>query len=255
MNLMTQNQCSRSIAYSVIVIAFLLLIPFPILANDLDYQNRGNRYEGVKHRPISGYDIELISAIADYKESAPYFPQRFIIKFYLNQAENVFLTIRELDYKHYYWMDNVKPATPWKPGFDNVFVWPTRTVIQNLESLNLYDLGVVARLRQPEPRQKEDIAPLILYHSQLPERVTGYLFTFKTSNDARLSASVYKHVSAEPIFTQIFRRQAAGRPFTVHWDSSGVEEGDYTLKVSGFFLNTSDEILQTLHFYHQPKLK
>lgn len=252
MNLIIQNRSCRSMTYSVIV--FLLLISLPVLADDLEYQNRGNRYEGIKHKPISGYDIELISAIADYKEPVTYFPARFRIKLYLNRAENVFLTIRELDYKHYYWMDKIKPATSWKSGFDNMFSWPTKTVIQNLESLNLYDLGVVARLGQPEPRQKEDIAPLILYHSKLPTEVTGYLFTFKTSNDARLSASVHKHVSAEAIFTQNFLRQPANRPFTVHWNSSGIAEGDYTLIVGGFFLNTSDEIMQTLHFYHQPKL-
>ena len=35
---------------------------------DLQYQQRGDRYEGVKPKPVSGYDIELISVLADYQE-------------------------------------------------------------------------------------------------------------------------------------------------------------------------------------------
>jgi hypothetical protein len=96
----------------------------------LQYRNRGNRYEGVRPKPVSGYDIELISARVGYKEAGKQMPERLKVQVYLAQPSQVHLTVRELDYKYYYWMDKVQPAKPWQPGFDNVFDWPTREVIQ-----------------------------------------------------------------------------------------------------------------------------
>ena len=40
----------------------------------LEYQQRGNRYEGIKSIPVSGYDIELISARVDYNEEVTQMP-------------------------------------------------------------------------------------------------------------------------------------------------------------------------------------
>ena len=52
---------------------------------DLQYQKRGDRYEGIKPKPVSGYDIELISVLADYQEllKGDDFPNRVMLRFYL----------------------------------------------------------------------------------------------------------------------------------------------------------------------------
>ena len=113
---------------------------------DLQYQDRGNRHEGIKPKPVSGYDIELISVRADYDEEAERMPDRLKVKFYLEQPAEVGLTVRELDYKYYYWMDKIQPSRPWRPGFDNVFEWPTKDVIQRLGHLATADLGIIVRL-------------------------------------------------------------------------------------------------------------
>jgi hypothetical protein len=97
----------------------------------------------------------------DYKEEGTQMPERFKVKVYLAQPSEVHLTVRELDYKYYYWMDKVQPAKPWQPGFDNVFDWPTREVIQQLGKINMYDLGVVARLGNTNPSIVERVAPAI----------------------------------------------------------------------------------------------
>lgn len=221
----------------------------------LQYQNRGNRHEGIKLKPVSGYDIELISVRTDYTEQANRVPDTFKLRFYLNQDSDVYLTVRELEYREYYWMDKVKPQKPWKKGFQNEFEWPTQEVIRQLDRLKMYDLGVVARLEREEPSKAEQVAPVIFYFSQLPDTIKGYLFTLKTNGDAHLTCSVYKEGEKDPVFTQIFRRQRGGRPFTVRWESSKASEGFYRLVVNGYFLTTNDRINQIVHFYHKPIVK
>ncbi len=238
---------------------FLLLTwaPFASPETHLQYQNRGNRYEGIKSKPVSGYDNELISAQVDYEEEVRYIPSRFKVKFYLEKSltdlSNVHLTVRELDYEYYYWLDRVHPH--WQSGFNNVFEWSTKDVIQQLDEIKMYDLGVVVRIGKSEPTISEHVAPVIFYHSQFPATIKGYLFTFKTNGNAHLTCSIYKGGEAEPVFAVVFRKQKGGRPFTIRWDSSKAVEGPYKLVVKGYFLDTNDPIYQTVDFYHQPVVK
>lgn len=221
---------------------------------DLQYQDRGDRYEGIKPRPVSDYDIELISAIMNYQEKVTQVPEYFKIKFFLDHISEVHLTVRELDYKHFYWMDKIKPSKTWRPGFNNMFTWPTRDVIQQLKGIELYDLGVVARLNREIPSKVEQVAPVIFYHNQFPPVINGYLFTFKTNEDARLTCSIYKEGVAKPVFTSIFQRQRGGRPFTVRWDCKEAAEGSYKLVINGYFLDTNNPIDQTVRFIHHQRV-
>jgi hypothetical protein len=222
---------------------------------ELQYQHRGNRYEGIKPKPVSGYDIELISVLADYRDEVRQMPDRLKVRFYLEQAAEVYLTVRELDYKYYYWMDKVRPPRPWRPGFDNVFEWPTGEVIRRLSDLAIYDLGVVARLDRPEPGKVERVAPVVLFDSRLPSSIQGYLFSFKTNGDARLSASVFREEVKEPVFQQSYPRLRGGRPFTIRWNCPQEREGAYRLVLSGYFLDTNEPVDQTVRFRHQPNFK
>jgi hypothetical protein len=152
-------------------------------------------------------------------------------------------------------MDKVQPAEPWRPGFDNIFDWPTRDVIHQLGKINMYDLGVVARLGNTDPSVAERVAPVIFYHSQVPANVLGYVFTFKTNGHARLTCEVYDEASVKPVFTHHIHRQPGGTAFTVRWDSSQAAEGSYRLVVRGFFLENNRRINQTVSFYHQPAVR
>ncbi len=235
-----------------------VLSTFALAEMHLQYQDRGGRYEGIKPKPVSGYDIELISVVVDYKDEVRRMPDRFKVKFFLQpplkDPSKVYLTVRELDYKYYYWLDKVQPPpNSWRPGFDNVFEWPTQDVIQQLDDIKMYDLGVVIRLDKSIPSWSERVAPAILYHYQFPVTIKGYKFTFKTNSDAHLKCSVYKE--KELVFTQVFPKKRGGRPFVVRWDSSNAVEGSYSLVVKGFFLDTNDPIDQIVNFYHQPVVK
>ena len=93
----------------------VFFLPLSLWAeSNLDYQNRGDRFEGVRPKPVSGYDIEVISVLADYQEPAEQLPDQLRIGFYLQSQTPVHLTVREQDYRLYYWLDRVKPAKEWQ---------------------------------------------------------------------------------------------------------------------------------------------
>ncbi|MDH5428611.1 MAG: hypothetical protein OEZ57_06290 [Nitrospirota bacterium] len=225
---------------------------------DLQYQQRGDRYEGVKPKPVSGYDIELISVLTDYEEplTGENFPKRLTLRFYLEKEDDAHLTVRELDYRAYYWLDKVQPGQPWKSGFQNVFTWPTDPVLNQLvPKLAVSEIGALVRIGHATGSTIEEVAPAVLYHTNPPETVEGYRFTMKTGEDARLLATVIQQATGQPIGTpQKFRRKRAGRPFTIHWDAKTAPEGSYILRVTGFSLSTNQSINKEVHFYHQPTL-
>jgi hypothetical protein len=223
----------------------------------LEYQDRGDRYEGVKPEPVSASvsEIELISAEVAHKEEAKEMPDQLKVRFYLRRPSEVFLTVRELDNKYYYWMDEVQPLEPWRPGFDNVFEWSTKEVIQPLGDIGMYDLGVVARLERRKPGMVERIAPVIFYHSHVPMAVEGYRFTLIAGGDARLTSHIYEEGENEPMHTEIFRRQRGGRPFIVRWVSGRARKGPYKLVIGGYRLDNNEPVDLTVHFYHQPEVE
>jgi hypothetical protein len=226
-------------------------------AQDLSYQKRVNRSEGIKAKPVSGFDIELLSAQVDYPEHADKLAERFYARFYLQHPTRVFLTVRELDYKHYYWLDNIEPSSKWRVGFDNVFDWPTKDVIGQLSGLTIGDLGTVARLDSAQPQAIERVAPVVFYQSQYPAVVSGYRFAFKLRDDAKIKAMIYADKGGDGVAVQSLAPQRGGRPFWIKWDLAGSAppEGAYKLVVSGYVLNTNDPINQIVQFYHQPRMK
>jgi hypothetical protein len=230
---------------------FFSLIQLALAQPWLQYQNRGNRFEGIKPKPVTGRDVDLISVLANYKEETKVTPKEYKVQFYLKQESKVYVTVRELNYKYYYWLDEVQPENPWRTGFQNVFKWDTETVIQKLDGLDLYELGAVARLGKSVPSQIEQVAPVILYHDKPPSIIKGYLFTFKTASDAKVNCKIFKEGELKNVFAISFPRKRGGRPFTIRWDSLEATEGFYKLMVSGYFLDDNFPLDQTVVFYHQ----
>lgn len=227
------------------------------LAQDLVYQKRSNRSEGIKAKPVSGFDIELLSAQVDYLESGDKLGERFYARFFLERPAPVFLTVRELDNKHYYWLDNIEPSRSWRAGFDNVFDWPTNDVVSKLPGLLIKDLGAVVRLDGSQPRAIEKVAPVVFYQSDYPMEISGYRFAFKLREDAKIKAIIYPEKGAEGNLVQALALQRGGRPFWIKWETSGSSPvpGAYKLVVSGYALSSNDRINQIVRFHHQPRLK
>jgi hypothetical protein len=224
----------------------------PSQSGGLEYQKRAGRYEGIKPKPVAGYDIELLSARADAPDTSDPMPDRLRIRFYLDSPSDAFICVRELDYRYYYWLDQVQPVVPWTSGFHNVFEWPSSDVLRQLASLRMDDLGVTVRLDRPEPAAIEHVAPAIFYSSTLPARVNGYLFSFRPNGSAHITASIFPADKTEPVFREVFPRKAGGAPFTVRWDASAAPAGSYRLVIGGWFSDTNQAISQTVTFFHQP---
>ena len=244
------------LTFAILYVSLSVLLPTILLAqSELDYQLREGYYEGVRPKPVSGFDIELISVLADYQEQVDRLPDHLRVKFYLETQTAVHVTVREQDYRLFYWLDRVKPVKDWHAKSLNDFSWPTAVVLRRLDQkLNMYDLGVLVRLRKESPASVEEVAPAILYYSQLPAKINGYLFTMKINGDARLSCSIYREGEASGVMTNTYQRIPGGRPFSVRWEVKDAQEGTYSLVCKGFFLDSNEPIQQTVRFYHRARV-
>jgi hypothetical protein len=234
-------------------IALVILFSFQtgvVYSGSLDYQNRGDRWEGIAPEPVAGTDIELLSVLVDYNEDWQPLPAACRLKFYLPESAQVDLTIQELRPKHFYKMDRVIPKPVWQRGF-NHFTWSTGDVIAALQ-LNIPKLGVIARLKTKVKQGTEYVAPVVFYHSALPKQVKGYLFAFRVGSSATLNYAIYQGSSENPLAAGDLGKQSVGEPFIVLWDSTGAQEASYELIIDGFFSDDFLPIHQSVRFYHKP---
>jgi hypothetical protein len=236
-----------------------LLFALPSLADQYDYMDRGDRSEGVRGKLVSGDNIELISVrAAPVGGSAGAVPERMRLSFYLPEKGPVHITVRELDYRYYYWMDKVRPPKPWQPGKTNSFRWPTGDVLLWLYDRGLRpdELGAVVRLSgTAAPSAEEQVAPAVLSASDLPVAPQSYLFTFKTNVPARLDCKLYPAASRSAVWFRNFKDVRAALPFTCQVPFSLLRRGDYRLVVDGYSLDTNAPVWEEVRFFHSPELK
>jgi hypothetical protein len=238
---------------ALLAILLILSLPSAVWSQDpteTEYRDRGDRYEGIRPEPVGGGEIELVSALVDYREPTAIETDVCRLRFYLSHPGPVAITVRELDGRHYYWMDRLVPPRPWKTGFDNIFSWPAEAVIRRVSDLQFEDLGALARLTGSAPSSVEKVAPVILYHESPPSEVEAYIFTFEPSHDARIDGAVLARGATEPLRQWTFKLKRGGEPFAIRWDCAGRPDGPYTLKLSGWFLDDNFPIDQTVHFHH-----
>ena len=219
------------------------------------YQPPAHRWEGIRATPMAGFDIDLLSARVDYLDNPDSLGQQFGVRFFLDKPRSVDIIVRDRDGRRFYLLNRVEPPSRWHPGFSNVFEWPTANVVRKLGDLRLYHLAVVARLDKTEPSAVETVAPVILYQSQVPQTVSGYVFTFRLRDTAKLTATVYAEPALQPVDVQELGEVHAAGLFDVRWNAVGKREGRYRLVISGYSLNTSDKINQVVGFYHRPVVK
>jgi hypothetical protein len=235
------------------VAVLLLAAALPLRAQydpKLQYQNRGNRHEGLKPKPVSGYDIELLSALVEQnREPFSTWPPEMRLKFYLPADQKVAVTVRQLRPKtYYYWLDEVQPAAPWKPQAFNEFPWPTDTVLRNLSQVTPDDLGAVVRLGTGGPAKIETIAPAALFQSRGPKAATGYRFTFKTNGRAYVTARIYR--GDKEVYVRRQNEEKAGSPFTLAWEAGMAPEDDYRVVISGYYSDNTP-LAKEVRFHHR----
>ncbi len=244
-----------------IVIFFGLLFPISASScvrnsqNPLDYQDRGDRCEGVHPQLVGSYDIELISAVVKYREPINRLPEFFKLKFCLPRHLNkVNVKVRELEYEHYYRMD--KPNISSNEGCGNFFQWSTTEVIRSLTGLNIADLGALIRLgNNQRPNKKEEVAPVILYSGNHPNRISGYAFTFTTNRDARIRYSIRNENTRRNVVTENrYSRKKGNKPFQISWNDTPTGNGFYKLILKGYFVSNGESIRQSVRFYHKSRI-
>lgn len=221
----------------------------------LEYQERPYAFEGIKSQPVSGFNLELLSAMIESQDQALEFGDRLHVKFYLDRARPAYLVVREIDQRLYYWLDRAK--TPWTAG-DNTFDWPTLNVLRQLPGLRPADLGVLVRLDREEPGASETVAPASLSRTTgTSAAVTAYVFTFKLREDAKLRGTIFDETKGTPVFSADLGRQLGGRPFSYRWDltKSSAPAGLYRLVLKGYVLTSNDPVSQVVRFVHAPKEK
>ncbi len=254
----------KATAVSVAIWSLLLLagvIP-PVVAQwqaSLTYQSRGRYSEGVRTAPSTGFDLELISALVDYREPYKDLPAAFRAVFHLPEQRPVYLAIREVETRYFYWLDEVQPVPGWQAGRPNWFEWPTTAVIRSLNwkqgaPLTLDDLGATARLGSSTPAKAERIAPVALYHSRPPPSVDGYSFVFRPGARMRLRFELFAESKATPLESLTFPSVLAGQPHPVRWKAKEWPDGWYRLMVSGYVLSTNAPVDGKVSFYHVRRL-
>jgi hypothetical protein len=235
----------------------LILVPSQSQAQaDLEYQDRGNRFEGIRSSPVSGYDIELVSSVIDYGERLDRMPDTLNLRFFANRAEEISVTVREIDNRHFYWLDRVRPETPWASGRPNTFGWDTTRVLQRIAPpLDVADLGVLVRVGRPQPSADERVLPVAIFATAEPTKVNGYMFAFKPCCDTNVSCSLHAEGSEKVLATQIFRRTPGSRPFTCRVDAAALAPGSYRLVLVGYLTGTNQRVRQVVRFTHRPNLR
>lgn len=241
---------------AVLIVLSTLFIHHSVFAYhpELAYQLRKDYWEGVQPRPVSGdLGIELLSAVVDYTEPQTSFPAVNKILFYLADPAQIDLTVRELSPQKFYLLNRVKEKETWQQGF-NPYQWSAETVLKPL-NLKITQLGAVARINRAENRPEEQVAPVVLYHSDYPSKITGYRFTFKVGTDADLDYAIYSDYDSTPLLDKKLGKRIGSEPFVIVWNCSEVPAGYYELVIDGHSLRDNSPLHQSVKFYHQPEIK
>jgi hypothetical protein len=217
------------------------------------YGPRGDCSEGIRIKPIAGRDIELISALADTAAGPVQgMPRRLRLWFFLPAGESPRINVRELDNRHFYWLDRVR--RPWNTGAINVFDWPTIRVIRQIRGLVPRHLGALVRLGADGSGARERVAPAVLSGTNGLEPIVGYRFTFKTGGPAHMVCRLFPLPSSEgtPLWEKAFPRVDGGRAFTCRVPADRVGRGPHRLVLSGYSLRDSAPIRQLVDFAPWP---
>lgn len=244
----------RLLRFSVSFLAAILAAA--AVADDrLKYQKRGNRSEGTRDQLVAGFHVDLLSVRVNFDELIGKLGERLRLRFYLPEAVPAHITVREVENRYYYWLDDVQPKTPWQKGFGNEFDWPTNEVMAQLGDLTVNDLGTLVRLGSKEPSSKERVAPAILYQSKLPAQIQAYEFTFKLREDSNITVQVLNEQDKQAVFNKTLDRQIGGEPLRIEWNAAQAPAGSYRLVLSGYVRSTNEKVYQEVSFYHQPTVK
>ncbi len=220
----------------------------------LQYQKRGDHYEGLRAEPISG-SVRLLSArIVDEQAArsasaggSASWGERAVLRFYLPSAADLSVVVRQVrPGSTYYVMDRIESS--WIVGRENEYAWPTAPVLRKLEDVKPEDLGAVVGVGPNTNPNDEKVLPVVLFADVSPSSRT-YRFTFKTDARAKVEATILdgdKRVGhRDPHW------EDEGSPFVVGWTPEpSAKENWYRLLLTGQF-EDGTKLDKVVRFYHR----
>ena len=229
------------------------LVALSMAGDNVSYRDRGNRHEGVKPKPIGGYDVELLGAMVEpVPPPSAELQDKVTISFFLEREESVHCLSRERLPKEFYWLDQVKPSSPWRPRTANTFSWPSSEVLRPL-GLRPVDLLFLVRLGYDKPRVEERVAPVLFESASGGRKIRGYRFTFRAQATAKTRYAFFGPASKEPLQPMtLYTLRAANIPFEIPWSAEGQTEGLYRLVLEGYFTADNQRFTQVVEFFHSP---
>jgi hypothetical protein len=114
---------------------------------------------------------------------------------------------------------------------------------------------VVAQLGSADSSLDMQVAPVILFSSQLPNKIDEYSFTFKISRKADVTCSFSKDSGSSPLLSTQNLLVSGQRPRTVSWRVGNAGEGWYRLTITVIYKNNSQKVEQFVRFYHHPSIR
>ncbi|MEL6672774.1 MAG: hypothetical protein AAFR61_11305 [Bacteroidota bacterium] len=245
-------------------VSSFLLLTFSLINKDLvaqvDYQDRGNRYEGTKEKPVSAKPLILVAALA-YPGIEPYQKwqdQSLKVAFYAPKNLGFQVHARETDGHIIYRMDSKPSQAP--RGWHEFTPWEVDEVLTRVE-LFANNLGVLVNFDLPG----KVIAPAVVYHTRKPQQVNSYHFSFlPLAGLSYLKFEVYQGYlykkALKPEF--LLKRESWGERameskicFDYDLAFSKLDlppewSGWITLRVRGKRLSDNKSVKETFYFYH-----
>jgi hypothetical protein len=202
--------------------------------SELTYKVRGKganlRYEGVRREKKSGtfklISFDTISPQLDIDA----IPEYINIKFFLPTEGEAFISAREIDNAHSYYMDVQR--SKWPIGICNHFSWPTTDVIKPL-GIALDNLSVI--ISERNYGGSGVVYPAIIYSNQPPNNINNYRLIFRSiytcapltwelDNVVDRNWSEFKHGS--------IKNAVAKKSHAIELDFSSFDEGWYKIELT-----------------------
>lgn len=244
--------------FLILTVSILLSIATGAIASqiydrNLDYQRRGDHFEGLRTRPVAG-SVRLISArvLEASQPTRSTWGSRASIRFFLPSSGDVELAVRPLrSGAVYYLLDRV--SATWRIGRVNSYSWDTAPVLRHL-SIHPSDLGVVVNLNSSADRDSERVLPVVMFGDPVGKGRKSYRFSLKSDARVRVNAKIYKVGARLALYQRPANTEEPGSPFTIQWRAPiSTTEGWYRLILNGA-AEDGTKVDKEIIFYHRPVL-
>ncbi len=221
----------------------------------LEYQNRGNYWEGLVGAPHFGpTGLSLRSAYAGIPAQEERIGENISIFFFVDQGDDINIKVFDHDGEVGYLLDNVLPEVEWiAPGW-NSFSWSSKVLHSELVGLTRRsDLGFLIRLGSDSVSKEEKVA-LAWTGEPANSQDARYFLSVCYSNPIQLSYGVYHSHRDDPISESDPSVHTGSGCIDISVDPlsfNAIGEGEIAVRLEAESLETFDKDYLTVRFRHE----